>query len=110
MPPTYEVREWNKVLERAGFENKEPIYDSGRMIVEEGHLALKDEMKFGTRRYLAPYGLEKLELQHAGQKLDAAGAIYESLKEYKAMDPATPSIRSVNTSGEKRTLPVESRF
>ena len=34
MPPKYEVREVNKVLERAGFENKEPLYDSGRMIVK----------------------------------------------------------------------------
>ena len=31
----------NKVLERAGFENKEPKHDSKRMIVEEGHVALK---------------------------------------------------------------------
>ena len=36
MPPKYEIRDVNKVLERTGFENKEPIYDSGRMIVEEG--------------------------------------------------------------------------
>ena len=31
----------NKVLGRAGFENKEPKHDSKRMIVEEGHVALK---------------------------------------------------------------------
>ena len=110
MPPKYEVREVIKVLEKAGFENKEPIYDSGRMIVEEDHRALKDEMKFSTRRHLAPYGLEKVELQHDGWKLDAAGALYVSLTEYKAMDPATPSPLSVDNPGDKRSLPVESRF
>ena len=56
------------------------------MIAEESHLALKDEMKIGTRRHLAPYGLEEVELQQNGQKLDAAGALYVSLTEYKAMD------------------------
>ena len=34
-----------KTLEKAGLENKLPIYVDGRMIVEEGHLALKDEIK-----------------------------------------------------------------
>ena len=65
-------------------ENKEPIYDSGRMIMEDDHLALLDGMKFSTRRHLAPYGLEAMELQHDGRKLDAAGALYVSLMEYKA--------------------------
>ena len=90
MPPKYEVREMVKVLENAGFENKEPIYDSGRMIMEDGHLALKHEMKFSTRRHLAPYGLEAMELQHDGRKLDGAEALYVSLTKYKAVDPATP--------------------
>ena len=49
------------MLEKAG-----PIYDSGRMIVEEGHLALEDENKFSTRRHLPPYGLEEVELRHVG--------------------------------------------
>ena len=110
MPLKYEVRERNKVLERAGFENKELNYESERMIVEEGHLALKDEMKFSTRRHIAPYGLEEVQLQHDGQKLDAAGALYVSLTEYKAMDPETPSPLSVDTPGDRRSLPVESRF
>ena len=61
MPPNSEVWELNKVLEKAG-----PIYDSGRMIVEEGHLALEDENKFSTRRHLTPYGLEEVELRHVG--------------------------------------------
>ena len=103
----------NKVLERAGFENKEPIYDSKRMIVEEGHLALKDEMMetiFSTRRHLAPYGREEVELRRAGQKLDAAGAFYVPLTEYEAMDPATPSPQSVDTPVDKKSLPVEGRF
>ena len=98
------------MLAKAGFENKEPIYDSGRIIVEEDHRALKDEMKFSTKRHLAPYGLEKVELQHDGWKLDAAGALYVSLTEYKAMDGATPSPLSVDNPGDKRSLPVESRF
>ena len=80
----------NKVLERAAFENKEPFYDSGRMIVGEGHLALKDDIKFNTRRHLTPYGLEEVELQHDGRKLDTTGTLCISLTEYKAMDPAPP--------------------
>ena len=39
MPPKYDVLKVIKVLEKAGFENKEPICDSGRMIVEENHIA-----------------------------------------------------------------------
>ena len=52
-----------RTLEEAGLENKLPIYDYGRMIVEEGHMALKDDMKFATRKYRSPYGLEELELK-----------------------------------------------
>ena len=59
MPPKYEVLEVLKTLEKAVLESKLPIYDDGRMIVEERHLALKDEMKFGTRKYRAAYGLHK---------------------------------------------------
>ena len=62
MPPKNEVREVLKTLEKSRLENKLAIYDDGRMIVDEGHLALKDEMKFGTRKYRAPYGLQELEL------------------------------------------------
>ena len=80
-----------KTLEKAGLESKLPIYDDGRMIVEEDHLALKDEMKFRTRKYRAPYGLQEVELQQEGRKLDAAGVLYVSLTEYKAADPLTPS-------------------
>ena len=50
LPPKYEVREVLKTLEKAGLENKLPIYDDGRMILEEGHVALKDEMKFSERK------------------------------------------------------------
>ena len=60
MPPKLEVREVSRMLEQAGLENKLPVWDDGRMIVEEGHIALKDEMKFATRRYRAPYGLEQV--------------------------------------------------
>ena len=108
MPPKYEVQEVNKLLEKAGFESKEPIYDSGRTIIKEYPLALKDEMKFSTRRHLAPYGTEEVESQHDGWKLDAAGALYVSLTEYEAVDPATPSPLSFDTPGDKRSHPAES--
>ena len=62
MFPKYEVREVIKLFERAGLEIQMPIYDSGRLIMEEGHLALEDEMKCNTRKHLAPYGLEEVEL------------------------------------------------
>ena len=55
MPPKYEVREVLKTLEKAGLESKLPLYDDGRMIVEECQLALTDEMKFGKRKYRTPY-------------------------------------------------------
>ena len=45
MPPKYDVWEVLQTLEKAGLESKLPIYDDGKMTVEEGHLALKDEMK-----------------------------------------------------------------
>ena len=109
-PPKYEVREVLKTLEKAGLESKLPIYDDGRMIVEESHLALKDEMKFSARKYLAPNGLQEVELQQEGQKLDAAGVLHVPLTEYKAADPTTPSPLSVETPADKRSLPVENRF
>ena len=109
-PPKYEVREVIKVHEKAGLESKMPIYDSGRMIMEEGHLALQDEMKCGTRKHLSPYGLEEVEFQNKGRKLDAAGTLYVSVTEYKTGNPTTPSPISVGTSGDKRSLPVENRF
>ena len=34
--------------------------------MEDVHLALKDEIKFSTRRHLAPYGLEEVELRNVG--------------------------------------------
>ena len=54
MPPKFEVREVLKTLEKPGLESKLPIYDDGGMIVEEIHLALKNEMKISTRSYRAP--------------------------------------------------------
>ena len=74
-----------------------PIWDDGRMIVEKGHFALKCEMKFATRKYRAPYGLEQLEMRKEGKELDAAGSLYVALTEYKKLDPATPSPLSVGT-------------
>ena len=78
MPPKFEVRDVLTTLEEAGLENKLPIYDDGRTIVEEGHMALKYDMKFAkfaTRKCRAPYGLEELELRQEGKKLDATGPL-----------------------------------
>ena len=110
MPPKFEVRDALRTLERTGLENKLPVWDDGRMIVEEGHIALKDEMKFATRRYRAPYGLEQVEMRQEGKELDAAGPLYVALTEYKKPDPMTPSPLSVGTPGDKRSGPVEDRF
>ena len=61
------------------------------MIVEEGHIALKDEMNFATRKYRALYGLEQVEMRQEGEELEAAGSLYVALTEYKKLDPTTPS-------------------
>ena len=110
MPPKYEVREMLRTHEKTGLESKLPIYEDGRMIVEEGHLALTDELKFSTRKNRAPYGLQEVELQQEGRKLDAAGVLYVPLTEYKSADPTTPSPLSVGTPVDRRNIPVENRF
>ena len=51
MPLEFEVRDILRTLDQANLENMLPVWDEGRMIVEEGHIALKDEMKFVTRKY-----------------------------------------------------------
>ena len=106
----FEVREILRTLDQASLENISPIWHDGRMIVEEGHIPLKDEMKFATRKYRAPYGLEQVEMKQEGKELDAAGSLYMALTEYKKQDPATPSPLSVGTPGDKRSGPVEDRF
>ena len=58
--------------------------------MNEEHIALKDDMKFATRKYRAPYGLEQVEMRQEGRELDAAGQLYVALTEYKKLDPATP--------------------
>ena len=62
------------------------------MVVEEGHIALKDEMKFVTSKYRAPYGLEQVEMRQEGKELDAAGSLYVALTEYRKQprDTLTP--------------------
>ena len=110
LPPKFEIREILRKLEREGLENMLPVWDDGRMIVEEGHIALKDEMKFATRRYRASYGLEQVEMRQEVKELDAAGPLYVALTEYKKPDPTTPSPLSVGTPGDKRSGPVEDRF
>ena len=110
LPPKFEIREVLRKLEWAGLEHMLPVWDDGRMIVEEGHIALNDEMKFATRRYRAPYGLEQVEMRQEGKELDAAGPLYVALTEYKKPDPTTPSPLSVGTPGDKRSGPVEDQF
>ena len=110
MPPMFEVRDVLRTLEEAELENKLPIYDDGRMIVEEDHMVLKDDMMFGTRKYRAPHGLEELEFRQEGKRLNAAGPLDVSLTEYEAADATTPSPLSVGTPGERRNLPVWNRF
>ena len=110
MPPKFEVREILRTLDQANLENTSPVWDEGRMIVEERHVALKDEMKFATRKYRAPYGLEQVEMKQEGKELDAAGLLYVALTEYKKQDPATPSPLSVGTLGDERSGPVEDRY
>ena len=51
-----------------------------------------------------------MELKHEGCSLDAAGAFYVPLREYKKPNTVTPSTLSIDTPGDKRNLPVESRF
>ena len=104
MSPKFEVREILRTLDQESLENTSPNWDGGRMIVEEGHIALKDEMKFATRKYRAPYGLEQVEMRQEGRELDAAGSLYVALTEYKKQDPATPSPLSVATPGFRKIL------
>ena len=59
MPPRCHVREVSKVLQRAWFEKKYPIYDDGRKIVEEGHLSLIAESRCPWRKLLTPFGMER---------------------------------------------------
>ena len=102
MPPKFEVREILRTLDRASLESGSPIWDDGRMIVEKGHIELKDEMKFATRKYRAHYGLEQVEMRQEGKELDAAGSLYVALTEYKKQDPATPSPLSGRYSREDK--------
>ena len=78
---TCDVRYVNNVLEKVGFESKDPLYDDGRVILEEGNLDLKVQSRCSTRKHRGLYVLE--ELQHEGHRLDAAGALYVPLLDYK---------------------------
>ena len=105
MPPKFEVRDILRKLAQANWENMLPVWVDGRMIVEEGHIALKDEMKFATKKYRASYGLEQVEMKQEEKELDAAGLLYVALTEYKRQDPATPSPLSVGTPGIREAVP-----
>ena len=98
MPPKFEVRDILRTLDQAELENLLPVWDDERMIVEEGHIALKDDMKFATRKYRAPYGQEQVEMKREEKELDAVGSLYVALSENKKLDPATPSPLSVGNS------------
>ena len=91
MPREFEVRDILRTLEQARLENMLPVRDDGRKIVVEGHIALKDETKFATRKHRAHHGLEQLEMKQEEKELYAAGPLYVALTEYKKLDPATPS-------------------
>ena len=112
MPPKFEVRDILRTLDQVDLENMLPVWDDGRMIVEEGHIALKDEMKFVMRKYRAPFGLERLEQEEKQEEKEARGCcpLYVALTEYKKQNPTTPSPLSVGTPGDKRSGPVETRF
>ena len=110
MPPKFEVRDILRTLDQADLENMLPVWDDGRMIVEEGHIALKYEMKFATRKYRAPFRLERLEIRQEEKELEAAGPLYVALTEFKKQNPTTPSPLSVGTPGDNRSGAVETRF
>ena len=104
------IRDILKTLDQANLENKLPEWDDGRMIVREGHIALKDEMKFATRKYRALYGLERVEGKQEEKELVAAGSLCVAPTEHKKQNPARPSPLSVGTPGDKRSGRVENRF
>ena len=69
--------------------------------MEEGHLAIQDEIKCSTRKHLAPYGLGEVELRHEGWKLDAAGTLYVSLIKYSGSGDFFTSISRHHWGQEK---------
>ena len=93
-----------------GFESKDPLYDDGRVILEEGNLDLKAESRCITRKHRGLYVLEEVELQQEGHRLEAAGALYVPLLDYKRQNPVTISPVSIDAPGDKRNLPMENRF
>ena len=84
LPPKFQVRDILRTLDQARLECMLPAWDDGKMIVEEGHIALKDEMKFATRMYRAPFGLEQLEMKQGEKELNAAGPLYVALTDYRS--------------------------
>ena len=40
MPPKCEMREVIKTLEKAGLESSMPVWNNGRMVIQEGHITL----------------------------------------------------------------------
>ena len=111
LPPKFEVRDALRILERAGLENKLPVWDDGRIIVNDGHIALRDdEILLATRKYRAPHGLEQVKKRQEEKELEAAGPLYVALTEHKGANPPTPSPLSVDTPRDKKSGTVEDRF
>ena len=103
VPSRCDVLEVNSALEKAGFENKDPVHNDGRVIMEERHSGLKAELRCSTRKHLAPYCLEEVELKQERHRLGAFGVLYVPSTEYKRLNPITHSHLSIDT-------PVENRF
>ena len=55
----------------------------------------------------SPYGLKEIELQYEERRLDATGALYVPLTEYRQSEPVTPSPLSIGTP---EVCYVENRF
>ena len=73
------------------------------------HIALKDEMKFATRRYRAPYGLEQGD-ETGGEGAGCSRPVVCGSDGIQEAGSSDTIIMSVGTPGDKRSGPVEDRF
>ena len=103
MPPKFEVHDILRTLEQARLENMLPVWDDGRMIVEEGYVALKDEMKFVPR-----VGAIRDEARRKGAK--CSRRLLCSPHGVQKAGPSNTITPIVGTPGDKRSGPVENRF
>ena len=63
-----------------------------------------------NRKYLALPRIEEEEKQDNRHNFDTAGALNITFTEYKKLNPVIPSPISIDTSRDRRNLPVEGRF